>query len=67
MADSEETPLTELIDRGRRIEKLLNGSGEFWVEAHEIDGGTTWRADVSDKRASKWFTLTVESNDEPED
>jgi hypothetical protein len=59
-------PLQELIDRSRRLEAVLNASGEFWVEASEIDGSTLWRADVSDRKAGAWFELTIEANEESE-
>jgi hypothetical protein len=61
-----DTRLTELYDRGRRIEALLNASGEFWVQASEVDGSTVWRADVSDRKSGKWFTLTIEADDNEE-
>jgi hypothetical protein len=51
----------------RRLTEVLNASGEFWVQAKEVDGTTDVRLEVSDlKKGGPWFTLIAETDDDEE-
>lgn len=47
-----------------RLTATLNDSGQFRVEAGEIDGLTDVRLTVSDKQTGRWFVLMAETGED---